>query len=125
MGELYGHDGVAVVTRYDLLYDALKGSVGRGAAWPDSICTDHLTDRFNALEFVTTKQEKYAGLRSRVVRNQLQTGEHLPGTLQLDLPGEGDPHYRFIAEKHGNVWWVDAKVKRPDLTIRFRSTSRL
>jgi hypothetical protein len=60
-----------------------------------------------------------------LLRNQLQTEEHLPGTLQLDLPGEGDPHYRFIAEKQGNVWWVDAKVKRPDLKIRFHSTSRL
>lgn len=60
-----------------------------------------------------------------LLRNHLQIGDHLPGTLQLDLPGEGDPHYRFIAEKHGNVWWVDAKVKRPDQKIRFRNTSRL
>ncbi len=60
MWETYGHDGVAVCTRYDLLHSALDvlpddaylGSVQYG--------TEHLTDRFNGIEFITTKQLKYA-----------------------------------------------------------------
>jgi hypothetical protein len=42
-----------------------------------------------------------------------------PETSQLDLPGDENLHYRFIAEKRAYAWCVDAKVKRPDLKIRF------
>jgi hypothetical protein len=64
-------------------------------------------------------------LLDALLRNQPQVGEHIPDTLQLDLPGEENPHYRFIAEKCGGVWLVDAKIERPDLKIRFRNATRL
>jgi hypothetical protein len=75
---------------------------------------------------VTTEQQRMRlkKLFDALLRNQPQFEEHLPDTLQLDLPGEENPHYQFIAEKRGDVWQVDAKVKRPDLKIRFRNATR-
>jgi hypothetical protein len=60
-----------------------------------------------------------------LLRNQRQVGGPLPDTLQLDLPNEEVPRYRFVAERRGNLWRIDAKVIRPDLRIRFRDNSRL
>ena len=60
-----------------------------------------------------------------LLRNQPQVEEHRPGTLQLDLPSEENPRYRFIAEKRGDIWQVDAKLTRPDLNIRFHNATRL
>jgi hypothetical protein len=58
--EQYAPKGVAVVSTYSLLKDSL-------AAMPDDTHigliqygTAHLTNRFNAMEFITTKQQKYA-----------------------------------------------------------------
>lgn len=35
------------------------------------------------------------------------------------------PRYRFIAERHGDVWRIDAKVTRPNLKIEFSDNGRL
>ena len=61
MWETYGHDGVAVVTRYNLLSAGLDGLLWDNAHLGQvQYGTAHLTDRFNGLEFITTKQLKYA-----------------------------------------------------------------
>jgi hypothetical protein len=59
-----------------------------------------------------------------LLRNQPHVGGPQRDTLQLDLPSEERPRYRFIAEKRGKVWRIDAKVIRPDLNIRFGGNSR-
>jgi thioester reductase-like protein len=60
MWELCGHDGVAILTRYDLLYDALDSLSDETHLGQIEYGTDHLTNRFNTLELVTTKQKKCA-----------------------------------------------------------------
>ena len=55
----YGHDGVAIVSRYDLLKAALDKLIDETHIGLVTYGTAHLTDRFNALEFMTTKQAKY------------------------------------------------------------------
>jgi hypothetical protein len=56
----YGHDGVAVTPRYGLLEESLAGISDDTHIGLIRYGTAHLTDRFNAMEFITTKQEKYA-----------------------------------------------------------------
>ena len=59
MWESYGHDGVAIVSRYDLLRAALDRFIDETHIGLVQYGTNHLTNRFNALEFITTKQMKY------------------------------------------------------------------
>jgi hypothetical protein len=42
-----------------------------------------------------------------------------PSLLPLDLPGEVPERYYFVAERVHEVWVADAKLRRPDLGIRF------
>jgi hypothetical protein len=58
--EQYGHDGVAVTSRYGLLKESLASIPDETHIGLIQYGTAHLTDRFNAMEFITTKQEKYA-----------------------------------------------------------------
>jgi len=59
MWEQYGHDGVAICSRYELLKSALEGFVDKAQLGLIRYGTDHLANRFNAIDFITTKQEQY------------------------------------------------------------------
>ena len=113
--EQYGHDGVAVTSRYGLLKECLAtipdethiGMVQYGIA--------HLTNRFNAMEFITTKQEKYS--TEREVRAILTSSDPLEGgNRHFDL--NNFPHRVPLAENPRHHWVHDCKRRRislPDL----------
>jgi len=112
MWETYGCDGVAICTRYELLHDALNrlhddaflGSVQYG--------TEHLTDRFNGMEFITTKDRKYAP--EREVRALIMSGDPLgSGNRHMDL--KDHLHPRPLAVYPRNCWVPDSKRRRIDL----------
>jgi len=109
----YGHDGVAVCTRYELLYDALNGlhddaHLGRVQVWhepsdgPDS----------TGWEFITTKELKYAP--EREVRAIITSYDPLgSGDRHVDL--NNDPHPRPLTYHPRNPWVPDSKRRRVDL----------
>jgi hypothetical protein len=112
MWELYGDDGVAVVSRYDLLYDALNGLMDDAHLGQIQYGTDHLTDRFNALEFITTKQKKYA--RECEIRALITCYDPLAGgNRHIDL--DNHPHTRPLPVNPRNSWVPDCKRRRIDL----------
>jgi hypothetical protein len=57
--EQYGPDGAAVCSRYGLLKAAMARLLDDAHSGSVQYGTDHLTDRFNILEFITTKQKKF------------------------------------------------------------------
>lgn len=57
--EHYAHDGVAVVSTYGLLKECLESIPDETHVGLVQYGTSHLTDRFNTMEFITTKQQKY------------------------------------------------------------------
>lgn len=59
MWEGYGHDGVAIVSQYNLLKAALNGLTDETHLGLNQYGASHLTNRFNAMEFITSKQLKY------------------------------------------------------------------
>jgi hypothetical protein len=107
--EQYGPDGAAVTSRYGLLKETL-------ASVPDDTYiglvrygTAHLTDRFNAMEFITTKQERYAA--ECEVRAFLTSSNPLDGgNRHLDL--NGFPHRVPLAENPRHTWVHDCKRRR-------------
>ncbi len=112
MWELYGHDGVAIVTRYDLLYDALNDLSDEPHLGQIQYGTDHLTDRFNALEFVTTKQKKYE--LDCEVRALITAYDPLAsGNRHIDLDNYPHPHPLPVNPR--NAWVPDCKRRRIDL----------
>ncbi len=60
MWEQYGHDGVAVCSRYGLLKAALDRLPDDAHLGLVQYGTDHLLNTFNAIEFITTKQSRYS-----------------------------------------------------------------
>lgn len=102
--EQYAPDGVAVISNYGLLKDAL-------AAIPDDTHiglvqygTAHLTNRFNAMEFITTKQEKYAAeceVRAILISiNPLDGGNRHIGVngLPQRVPLDVNPRHPWVHE---------------------------
>lgn len=59
MWEGYGPDGVAIVSQYKLLKAALSGLTDETHLGLIQYGASHLTNRFNAMEFITSKQLKY------------------------------------------------------------------
>lgn len=108
----YGHDGVAVCTRYELLYDALNGLHDDAHLGRVQYGTSHLTDRFNGMEFITTKELKYAP--EREVRAIITSYDPLgSGDRHVDL--NNDPHPRPLPINPRNPWVPDSKRRRVDL----------
>jgi hypothetical protein len=84
--EQYAPDGVAVTSNYGLLKEALAGILDDTHIGLIQYGTTHLTDRFNAMEFITTKQEKYAA--ESEVRAILTSGNPLDGgNRHIDVNG--------------------------------------
>src|SRR5256885_14215836 len=75
--EKYGSDGVAVTSRYGLLKESLASIPDDTHIGLIQYGTAHLTDQFNAMEFITTKQQKYAD--ESEVRGILTSGNPLDG----------------------------------------------
>lgn len=112
MWETYGHDGVAVCTRYELLYQALDGLPDDAHLGRVQYGTDHLTDRFNGLEFITAKQLKYAP--DYEVRAFITSYDPLgAGNRHFDLNNHPHPHPLPINPLHS--WVPDSKRRRMDL----------
>jgi hypothetical protein len=110
MWETYGHDGVAVCTRYDLLYSALDSLLGDDVHLGRvQYGTDHLTNRFNGLEFITTKRLQYA--LDCEVRAFITAYDPLAtGNRHIDLNNYPHPHPLPINPR--NSWVPDSKRRR-------------
>jgi hypothetical protein len=113
MWETYGHDGVAVCSRYDLLYSALDGLLEDDAHLGRvQYGTKHLTDRFNGLEFITAKQLRYAPdceARAFITAyDPLATGNR-----HIDL--NNSPHPQPLPVNPRNSWVPDSKRRRINL----------
>jgi hypothetical protein len=112
MWERYGHDGVAIITRCDLLYDALNSLLDAAHLGQIQYGTDHLTNRFNALEFITTKQKRYEP--DCEVRALITAYDPLAsGNRHFDL--DGNPHPHPLPVHPRNAWVPDCKRRRIDL----------
>lgn len=112
MWEQYGHDGVAVCSRYQLLNAALDGLLDEAHLGLVQYGTGHLKNTFNTLEFITTKQSRYSP--DREVRAFLTVYDPLAsGNRHIDLnnfvhaaPLDINPHHS---------WVPDCKRRRIDL----------
>ena len=109
MWEQYGHNGVAIVSRYELLKGALNelpfdqahiGLVRYGV--------EHLKGTFNALEFITTKQKIYEP--EREVRTFIEVRNPLCcGNRHIDLNNVAHPAPLDVNPRHA---WVQTGKKR-------------
>ena len=112
MWEQYGHNGVAVCSRYGLLKSALDGLPDQAHAGLVRYGSDHLAGTFNALAFITTKQVQYA--QEREVRAWITVGDPLGGgNRHFDL--NNFPHPIPLDLNPRNSWVPDCKRRRIDL----------
>jgi hypothetical protein len=112
MWKTYGHDGVAICTRYELLHDALNGLPDDAHLGQVQYGRDHLTDRFNGMEFIYTKQLKYAP--DCEIRALITSYDPLgSGGRHFDL--NNYPHSRPLPMNPRNPWVPDSKRRRIDL----------
>ena len=110
--EQYGHDGVAVTSRYGLLKESLASIPDETHIGQIQYGSAHLTDRFNAMEFITTKQEKYS--TECEVRAILTSTNPLDGgNRHFDL--NNFPHRVPLAENPRHPWVHDCKRRRISL----------
>lgn len=110
--EQYAHDGVAVTSSYGLLKESLAGIPDDTHIGLVQYGTAHLTDRFNAMEFITTKQEKYAAeseVRAILTSSDLLDG----GNRHIDV--NGFRHRVPLDLNPRNPWVHDCKRRRISL----------
>jgi hypothetical protein len=109
MWEQYGHDGVAVCSRYELLNAALDGLLDEAHLGLVQYGTSHIQRAFNALEFITTKQTKYAA--DCEVRAFLTVYDPLAGgNRHFDLDNVAHPAPLDVNPRHS--WVPDGKRRR-------------
>lgn len=107
--ETYGHDGVAVCTRYELLHEVLNGLHDDAYLGRVKYGSDHLTDRFNGMEFIFTKQLEYAP--DCEVRGLITSYDPLgSGDRHFDL--NNSPQPRPLPMNPRNPWVPDFKRRR-------------
>lgn len=112
MWEQYGHDGVAVCSRYELLKAALDGLLDEAHLGLVRYGTEHLKNTFNTLEFITTKQPKYSP--DCEVRAFLTVYDPLAsGNRHFDLNNFAHPSPLDLNPRHS--WVPDCKRRRIDL----------
>lgn len=112
MWEQYGHDGVAVCSRYELLSAALDGLLDEAHLGLVQYGTSHIQRAFNALEFITTKQTKYAA--ECEVRAFLTVYDPLAGgNRHFDLDNVAHPAPLDLNPRH--PWVPDCKRRRINL----------
>jgi len=111
MWEQYGHDGVAISSRYGLLKSALEELLDETHLGMVRYGTDHL-QRFNALEFITTKQSQYKD--ECEVRAILTAYDPLAGgNRHFDLNNVPHPAPLDLNPRHS--WVPEGKRRRIDL----------
>ena len=110
MWEQYGHNGVAIVSRYELLKEVLNGLfLDEAHIGLVRYGVDHLKGTFNALEFITTKQKKYEP--ECEVRTFIEVRDPLSGgNRHVDLNNVAHPQPLHINPRHA---WVQDGKKRP------------
>lgn len=109
MWEGYGHDGVAIVSRYNLLKASLNGLIDDTHLGLVHYGTSHLTNRFNAMEFITTKQLNYEP--ECEVRAILTCSDPLDGgNRHFDL--NNFPHPRPLPMNPRSPWVPECKRRR-------------
>ncbi len=109
MWEGYGHDGVAVISQYKLLKAALSGLTDETHLGLIQYGASHLTNRFNAMEFITSKQLKYKP--ECEVRAMLTCSNPLDGgNRHIDL--NNIPHPRPLAMNPRHSWVPECKRRR-------------
>jgi hypothetical protein len=114
MWEQYGHDGVAVCSRFGLLKSALDGLLDEARAGLVRYGTDHLANTFNTLEFITTKQIQYS--QDREVRAWLTVLDPLAGgNRHIDLNNFPHPVPLDLNPRHS--WVPECKRRRIDLRL--------
>ena len=112
MWEQYGHDGVAICSRYGLLKSSLDGLTDQVQMGFVRYGTEHLADTFNALEFITTKQVQYSP--DREVRAWLTVFDPLSsGNRHIDLNNFPQPVPLEVNPRHS--WVPECKRRRIDL----------
>lgn len=112
MWEQYGHDGVAICSRYGLLKAALDGLLDEASLGLVRYGTDHLGNTFNTIQFITTKQTVYAP--ECEVRAWLTVYDPLAGgNRHFDL--DNFPHPRPLNLNPRHSWVPDCKRRRIDL----------
>lgn len=112
MWEQYGHDGVAVCSRYELLNAALDGLLDEAHLGLVQYGTSHIQRAFNALEFITTKQTKYVA--DCEVRAFLTVYDPLAsGNRHFDLDNVAHPAPLDVNPRHS--WVPDCKRRRINL----------
>lgn len=112
MWEQYGHDGVAICSRYGLLKSALEGLLDETHLGSVRYGTDHLHEGFNALEFITTKQSQYEA--ECEVRAILTAYDPLAGgNRHFDLNNVPHPAPLDLNPRHS--WVPEGKRRRIDL----------
>lgn len=112
MWDTYGQDGVAVSTRYELLDEVLNGLLDDAHLGRVQYGTSHLTDRFNGMEFITTKELKYAS--EREVRAFITSYDPL-ATVNRHIDLNGYPHPHPLPINPRNPWVPDSKRRRIDV----------
>lgn len=109
MWEGYGHDGVAIVSQYHLLKAALGGLIDETHLGLIQYGASHLTNRFNAMEFITTTQLKYEP--ECEVRAILTCSNPLDGgNRHIDL--NNIPHPRPLPMNPRHPWVPECKRRR-------------
>jgi hypothetical protein len=112
MWEQYGHDGVAVCSRYGLLKAALDGLLDEASLGLVRYGTGHLENTFNTIQFITTKQVDYSA--ECEVRAWLTVYDPLAsGNRHFDLDDFPRPRPLDINPRHS--WVPDCKRRRIDL----------
>lgn len=112
MWEQYGHDGVAICSRYELLKSALEGFVDKAQLGLIRYGTDHLANRFNTIDFITTKQEQYR--LEAEVRGWVTVPDPLAGgNRHIDL--NNFPHPVPLEQNPRHSWVLDCTRRRIEL----------
>jgi hypothetical protein len=107
--EQYGPDGAAVCSRYGLLKTAMARLLDDAHLGSVQYGTDHLTDRFNILEFITTKQKKFetdCEVRAFLMAPNVLSG----GNRHIDL--DDFPHRLPLDMNPRHPWVPDGKRRR-------------
>ena len=93
-------------TRYELLYDALDGLHDDAHLGRVQYGTNHLTDRFNDMEFITTKESKYCLLYTSVLA---AAGYNPPGLVfpvSASILREISAYRGVLAVSYTHLWAV-------------------
>jgi len=110
--EKYAPDGVAVTSSYELLKESLAGIPDDTHLGLIQYGMAHLTDRFNAMEFITTKQDKYVA-ESEVRAILTSSNPFDGGNRHFDL--NNFPHRVPLAENPRHPWVHNCKRRRVSL----------